>query len=90
MTDCNICYFYNNAEIVHIADRYRIVHDGEFYYSIWHECCSWGGVRTCKRNIHNMRFETEQKLRELFHPDKVGIEVIEGPHLHFKCWRRTK
>jgi len=90
MADCNICHLYNNAEIVAVGEKYKIIKDDSFYYGIWHECVSWGGVRTCKRNIHDAKFEIENELRDIFKPDFVGMEIIEQPHLHFKCWRIKK
>ena len=90
MDGCELCNFFNTAEIIHISEKYRIVKSGEFYYSIWHEHCTWGGVRTCKRKIHEMKHETQHELRQIFKPDFVGMDIIDGPHLHFKCWRIAK
>ena len=90
VSDCNICYLSANAKLIDKQPHYTIVKDGDYYYSIWHECVTWGGVRTCKRKIHDMRHETERLLKNLFKPDFVGMEVVEGPHLHFKCKRIKK
>lgn len=87
---CEICTLLNEAKCLQVNQYYKIVQKGKFYYAIWHECVTWGGVRTCKRKIHDMKHETQQFLRQMFKPDFVGMDVVEQPHLHFKCWRIKK
>lgn len=87
---CQYCDLLNNAELLEKNYYYAIVKDKEFYYVIWHEHVSFGGVRTCKQKIHDMRYETEKFLKNLFNLDFVGMDIIEGPHLVLKCWRVKK
>ena len=84
---CQYCNLLNNAELLEKNYYYAIVKDKEFYYSIWHEHVSWGGVRTSKRKIHDMKNDTHTFLQKLFKTDFVEMETITEPHLVFKCWR---
>lgn len=87
---CQYCDLYNTANLLEMNPNYRIVQDGNFYYSIWNEHVSFGGVKTCKRKVHDMRYDSENFVRRLIKPDNIGMELIDNPHLTFKFWRIKK
>ena len=87
---CEYCHLSEKGNLLEKNPYYSIIKDGEFYYSIWCEHVPYAGVRTCKRKIHDMKFETQNYLRKMFKPDFVGMDIINGPHLVLKCWRIKK
>jgi hypothetical protein len=82
---CNICDIIQRNELIKDFGNYGIVKhtDGKFY-AIWKFHKNFGELLTCKRVLHDMRYEFDVIVRQHF--KKYGIDFNHDPHIYYVAW----